>query len=115
MKVEADRTVAGVSEHEDGRGGARAQGYVRNVERMMSTLGGEDALAQARSTPVAPLELRYRPDDPLSHGLYGEVHRTPANLLLRLTRPRQPPAAEQVFARRISFASSSASCLSSAG
>lgn len=74
----------------------------------MSTLGGEEALAQARSGPTGPLELRYRPDDPLSHGLYGDLHRTPGNLLLRLTRPRQPPAAEQVFARGTSFASSSA-------
>jgi hypothetical protein len=71
------------------------QGYVRDVARMMDTLGGEEALVQA-----GPLELRYRPDDPLSHPLYGELHRTPCNLLLRLTRPRQPPTAQQVRARR---------------
>lgn len=74
----------------------------------MNTLGGEKALAQARSAPVRSLELRYRPDDPLSHGLYGELHRTPGNLLLRLTHQRQPPVMEQVFARGTSFASSSA-------
>ena len=34
---------------------------------------------------------RYRPEDPLSHAVYGELHRTPANLLLKLTRPRKQP------------------------
>ena len=67
--------------------------YVLNPERAVQTLGGEHAIARAavadRSTH---LECHLRPNDPLSHPLFGIRVENPA-ILLRVRR-RRPPVGE---------------------
>ncbi|XP_076025635.1 general transcription factor 3C polypeptide 5 [Genypterus blacodes] len=58
---------------------------VRNVDKMLETLGGEKAMTKIYSHPKRRLELRYRPHDPFSHSLCA--NRSPSsNLLLRVRR-----------------------------
>ena len=66
-------------------------GYVKNVQRMVETLGGVTAIADARTNNAPLLELRFRPEDPLSHPVFGDVHPTTSNLLLKITRKRKQP------------------------
>lgn len=62
-------------------------GHVTNVTRALHTLGGLPAIAQARSSDLNFLELRYRPEDPFCHPLFGD-HQETANLLLKIRRHR---------------------------
>ncbi|KAK5607720.1 hypothetical protein CRENBAI_013342, partial [Crenichthys baileyi] len=58
---------------------------VTSVERMLETLGGEQAVAKTFSDPTKRLELRFRPQDPFCHSVCG--NRLPSsNLLLRVRR-----------------------------
>ena len=61
-------------------------GYVRNPEAMVKTLGGLDGLTAASTGGDNVLQLKFRPDDPLTHPLYGE-RQTTKGLLLKLSRP----------------------------
>eukprot|EP00898_Chlorokybus_atmophyticus_P004754 jgi/Chlat1/527/Chrsp103S01107 len=56
--------------------------FVQDEAAALRTLGGEDAIAAARSRGSF-LELRFRPGDVFSHPLYGDLQRT-CNLLLRV-------------------------------
>ena len=72
-------------------------GYVRDVPAVMQSLGGSSALAAAANGDNSVLQLRFRPDDPLSHPLYGERQAT-NGLLLKLTRQSADPENSQVSA-----------------
>lgn len=72
-------------------------GYVRNVQAMMQTLGGSKALAAAANGSNSVLQLRFRPDDLISHPLYGERQAT-NGLLLKLSRPDAGPEDPRVSA-----------------
>ncbi|XP_044030137.1 general transcription factor 3C polypeptide 5 isoform X1 [Siniperca chuatsi] len=58
---------------------------VTSVDKMLETLGGEQAVSKTFAHPNRRLELRYRPQDPFCHSLCG--NRFPSsNLLLRVRR-----------------------------
>lgn len=69
---------------------------VTNVDKMLETLGGEQAVSKTFAHPNRRLELRYRPQDPFCHSLCG--NRFPSsNLLLRVrrrTRKKDPKDVE---------------------
>ncbi|XP_039856322.1 general transcription factor 3C polypeptide 5 [Simochromis diagramma] len=71
-------------------------GVFSSADRMLATLGGEQKVTKTYSNPSKRLELRYRPQDPFCHSLYG--NRIPSgNLLLRVrrrTRKNDPKDAE---------------------
>ncbi|GLI61949.1 hypothetical protein VaNZ11_004510, partial [Volvox africanus] len=63
-------------------------GFVRDTNKVLSTLGGINSIATAVSTRHY-LKLKLRPEDRSSHPLYGERIEQ-ARLLLRIARPRHP-------------------------
>lgn len=77
-------------------------GYVRDVQAVMHTLGGSSALAAAANGSNSVLQLRFRPDDLMSHSLYGERQAT-NGLLLKLSRRdanlENPHVSAEVVAR----------------
>ncbi|KAL3684861.1 hypothetical protein R1sor_002883 [Riccia sorocarpa] len=60
-------------------------GYPSSVQRAVETLGGEEGLIKARSSPANFLELKFRPEDPYAHPAFGELSHS-SDLVLRLTR-----------------------------
>ncbi|KAL6097382.1 gtf3c5 [Pungitius sinensis] len=71
-------------------------GVVKNVDNMLETLRGEKGVSKTFAHPNRRLELRFRPQDPFCHSLYG--NRFPSsNLVLRVrrrVRKRNPKDAE---------------------
>ncbi|KAJ8660847.1 hypothetical protein O0I10_003491 [Lichtheimia ornata] len=63
-------------------------GRVKNIDRAIDTLGGQQAITAAVENPKNGIELRLRPKDPFSHPVSGEVRRIPG-LLLKVTRRRR--------------------------
>ncbi|CAI2172733.1 5960_t:CDS:10 [Funneliformis geosporum] len=61
-------------------------GYVKNVDKVLQTLGGEKGLKKAVNESL--MELRFRPDDPFCHPINGDVIPT-SNLLLKVTRRKK--------------------------
>ncbi|KAI3795354.1 hypothetical protein L1987_38006 [Smallanthus sonchifolius] len=60
-------------------------GYPSSIERALVTLGGTQGIAKARESPSNNLELHFRPEDPYSHPITGEV--MPCNhFLLKLSK-----------------------------
>lgn len=64
--------------------------HVRNAKRAIHMLGGERTLAHADGDASNYLECHLRPDDPLSHPLFGVRVDSPA-VLVRVKRPRGSP------------------------
>ncbi|KAI9093011.1 RNA polymerase III transcription factor IIIC subunit-domain-containing protein [Phlyctochytrium arcticum] len=62
-------------------------GYIKNVDKAMKNLGGMGGVEKAFAGELSVLELRYRPDDPFSHPISGEIINT-ANVLLKVTRKK---------------------------
>lgn len=60
-------------------------GYVQNPEAVIQTLGGIDSLTAASHGDSSLLQLKFRPDDPLAHPVYGERQPT-KGLLIKLSR-----------------------------
>ncbi|KAK9768590.1 tau 95 subunit of transcription factor TFIIIC [Basidiobolus ranarum] len=60
-------------------------GYVKNIDKVLNTLGGQHGLQRALKEDCGYLELRYRPGDHFSHPINGDVIHT-GNLLLKVTR-----------------------------
>nr|XP_046231839.1 general transcription factor 3C polypeptide 5 [Scatophagus argus] len=58
---------------------------VTRVNKMLETLGGEQAVSKTFANPNRRLELRYRPRDPFCHPLCGNRFSS-SNLLLRVRR-----------------------------
>ncbi|KND00444.1 transcription factor TFIIIC subunit TFC1 [Spizellomyces punctatus DAOM BR117] len=63
-------------------------GYIKNTENALRTLGGIEAIEKAFTDGLNVLELRYRPTDPFSHPINGDIINT-GNLLLKVTRRRK--------------------------
>lgn len=72
-------------------------GYVRNYQAAVNTLGGVDALTKAASSDDSVLQLRFRPDDPYAHPLYGE-RQAAKGLLLKIARKVADPSQGSVTA-----------------
>jgi hypothetical protein len=62
-------------------------GYIRNPDRALAALGGPAAAAAALDARASVLKCWLRPEDPLSHPLFGERRRA-RSVLLRVARPR---------------------------
>lgn len=60
-------------------------GYVQNADAVIQTLGGVDSLTAASHGDNPLLQLKFRPDDPLAHPVYGERQAT-KGLLIKLSR-----------------------------
>lgn len=60
-------------------------GYVQNPDAVIHTLGGIDSLSAASHGDSSLLQLKFRPDDPLAHPVYGERQPT-RGLLVKLSR-----------------------------
>ncbi|DBA84225.1 TPA: hypothetical protein ACH3X2_006290, partial [Trebouxia sp. C0005] len=73
-------------------------GYIRNPQAVVQTLGGVDALTRAANSDDSVLQLRFRPDDPYSHPLYGE-RQAAAGLLLKIARKVADPTQHDVKAK----------------
>ncbi|KAK2818911.1 hypothetical protein Q5P01_024472 [Channa striata] len=58
---------------------------VRNVDTMLETLLGEQTVSKTFAHPNRRLEMRFRPQDPFCHSLYGNRFSS-SNLLLRVRR-----------------------------
>ncbi|XP_034048551.1 general transcription factor 3C polypeptide 5 [Thalassophryne amazonica] len=56
-----------------------------SVDKMLETLGGEHTVSKTYTNPNKRLELRYRPQDPFCHCLFGN-RLSSTNLLLRVRR-----------------------------
>jgi hypothetical protein len=64
-------------------------GYVQNVDRALCLLGGQKRLTECYLNELENLlELWYRPEDPYSHPILGQIVKT-NNLLLRIQRKRR--------------------------
>lgn len=63
-------------------------GYPISITRAVETLGGEDAISKARSSESNYLELRFRPEEPFAHPIFGELHGM-SGLLLQLSRVQE--------------------------
>ncbi|KAJ3415690.1 tau 95 subunit of transcription factor TFIIIC [Chytridiales sp. JEL 0842] len=63
-------------------------GNVQDAERAIETMGGQKEIERAFAEELRSIELRYRPEDPFSHPITGEVVET-ADLLLKVTRKRR--------------------------
>ncbi|KAI9317592.1 RNA polymerase III transcription factor IIIC subunit-domain-containing protein [Dichotomocladium elegans] len=63
-------------------------GRVKNVDRALETLGGEEALVSALNNSTKAVELRFRPKDPFSHPITSIIKPT-SNILLKVTRRRK--------------------------
>jgi hypothetical protein len=57
---------------------------VKDVPRMLRTLGGVEQLSRSHSSGQPRIELRFRPSDPFAHAVFGD--RSPSNSLLMRTR-----------------------------
>ncbi|KAF3702269.1 General transcription factor 3C polypeptide 5 [Channa argus] len=58
---------------------------VRSVDTMLETLGGEETVSKTFAHPNRRLEMRFRPQDPFCHSLYGNRFSS-SNLLLKVRR-----------------------------
>ncbi|CAG8453846.1 1019_t:CDS:10 [Paraglomus occultum] len=67
-------------------------GYIKNVHKVISTLGEKRGLLKAVNKGLA--ELRYRHNDPFCHPINGDVVPT-ANFLLKVTRRRKKSSGKQ--------------------
>ncbi|KAI8818977.1 RNA polymerase III transcription factor IIIC subunit-domain-containing protein [Fimicolochytrium jonesii] len=63
-------------------------GYVKNFDNVLKTLGGSEAIEKAFANDLNVVELRYRPEDPFSHPINGEIIQT-SNILLGVTIRRK--------------------------
>lgn len=68
--------------------GIEYPGYVENVQTMLQTLGGEEAITQTNNGNPTRLELSFRPGDPYCHPMCGDRFPT-SNLLLRVRKKRR--------------------------
>ncbi|XP_004375849.1 general transcription factor 3C polypeptide 5 [Trichechus manatus latirostris] len=67
-------------------------GVVRNVSKMLPTLGGEEGVSRIYADPTKRLELYFRPKDPYCHPVCANRFST-SSLLLRIKRKTRRRAA----------------------
>ncbi|KAF9663088.1 hypothetical protein SADUNF_Sadunf17G0002200 [Salix dunnii] len=63
-------------------------GYPSSTSRAIQTLGGTESILKARSSQSNKLELYFRPEDPYSHPVSGEL-RSCHNMLLKISRKKK--------------------------
>lgn len=63
-------------------------GLIKDENRMLETLGGEDTVARTYSISGRRLELSFRPRDPYCHAVCADRYPT-ANLLLRVKQRKK--------------------------
>ncbi len=51
-------------------------GYVKNVEKALDTLGGLKQIRKVYNNQTKFLRVNYRPEDPFSHPLHGDITST---------------------------------------
>ena len=65
-------------------------GFVKNVDRMLKTMGGVEQISETYSESSRRLEMCFRPDDPYCHSVFADLY--PVNgLLLKVKRRRRKP------------------------
>lgn len=65
--------------------GVNYPGYPSSIKRALVTLGGPEGIATARESPSNLLDLHFRPEDPYSHPVHGEL--VPCNnFLLKISK-----------------------------
>ncbi|KAG8447581.1 hypothetical protein GDO86_014910 [Hymenochirus boettgeri] len=78
-------------------------GLVKDVDKMLQTLGGEEGVSKTYADPTKRLELYFRPKDPYCHPLCGNRFPT-TTMILRVRKeirgnkaqePNTPPPAEE--------------------
>lgn len=63
-------------------------GYPSSTERAIETLGGRETILKARNAK-SKLELHFRPEDPYSHPVFGELGLGPSNnFLLKISKKK---------------------------
>nr|XP_051684407.1 general transcription factor 3C polypeptide 5 [Oryctolagus cuniculus] len=67
-------------------------GVVRDVNKMLSTLGGEEGVSRSYTDPTKRLELYFRPKDPYCHPVCAN-RLSASSLLLRVRRRTRRPGA----------------------
>jgi general transcription factor 3C polypeptide 5 (transcription factor C subunit 1) len=74
-------------------------GYVRNISRVMATLGGKDSIESAFNTPQSMLELRFRPGNADAHALRAARSQT-KGIVLKIKRSvrKDPETGEEEVA-----------------
>lgn len=63
-------------------------GYVKNVDKMLETLGGEEKLSKTYFNSKRRVELHFRPDDPYCHSVCGDLVPSRA-VVLKVKRRRK--------------------------
>ncbi|MCO5596445.1 hypothetical protein L7F22_050508 [Adiantum nelumboides] len=71
-------------------------GYPASIPRVVETLGGKEAILKARSSETNYMELRFRPEDPYAHPVFGELHGF-SGLLLELSVEEDKEKGSQVL------------------
>ncbi|XP_013788268.1 general transcription factor 3C polypeptide 5-like [Limulus polyphemus] len=74
--------------------GVEYPGIVKNVEKMLYSLGGEKSLSKVYSEPSRRLELRYRPNDIYCKCGHGDRFNT-TNLLMKVVRKKVKRAVDE--------------------
>ncbi|KAJ8346735.1 hypothetical protein SKAU_G00281360 [Synaphobranchus kaupii] len=72
-------------------------GYVTNVDKMLETLGGEQAVSKTYADPSRRIELNYRPRDPYCHPLCANRFPSTSVLLRVQKRSRKRSGADARF------------------
>ena len=80
-------------------------GYIQNPDAVLQTLGGVDGLTAASQRDNSLLQLKFRPDDPLAHPVYGERQPT-KGLLVKLSRNAANTSQHGVEAEVVAFVQS---------
>lgn len=71
-------------------------GYVKSVDNMLKTLGGEEKLSNTYFNTKRRIEIHFRPDDPYCHSVCGDLHPSRA-VILKVKRRRKKKKPEDEF------------------
>ena len=63
-------------------------GYIKNVDSMLKTIGGEQHLSNTYFNTKRRIELHFRPDDPYCHSVCGDLQPSRA-VILKVKRRRR--------------------------
>ena len=71
-------------------------GYVKNVDEMLKTLGGEEQLSDTYFHTKRRIEIHFRPDDPYCHSVCGDLQSERA-VILKVKRKRRKKKPDDEF------------------
>lgn len=63
-------------------------GYIKDVDKMLKTLGGEEKLSNTYFNTKRRLEIQFRPDDVYCHSVCGDLQPSRA-MILKVKRKRR--------------------------